>query len=93
MGAEMVLVAVGPRTTLGRLLDTQRALACAHRNMARPRAFKPRVESTRSALFRLNGAFLDWSPVIEHLPRILHAKRAVAIRPNDAGRGLIPALT
>lgn len=27
MGAEMVVISVGPGTTLGRLLDTERALA------------------------------------------------------------------
>ena len=35
MGAEMVVIAVGPGTILGRLLDAQRALACADRAVAR----------------------------------------------------------
>ena len=39
MGAEMVVIAVGPGTTLGRLLDTQRALARADRAGARSWVF------------------------------------------------------
>ena len=39
MGAEMVVIAVGPGTTLGRVLDTQRALARADRAVARPWLF------------------------------------------------------
>jgi len=39
MGAEMVVIAVGPGTTLGRVLDAQRALACADRAVARPWVF------------------------------------------------------
>ena len=35
MGAEMVVIAVGPGTTLGWLLDAQRDMACAHRAVAR----------------------------------------------------------
>ncbi len=31
MGAEMVVIAVGPGATLGRLLDAQRVVACADR--------------------------------------------------------------
>ena len=38
MGAEMV-VGVGARTALGRVLDAQRALACADRAVARPWLF------------------------------------------------------
>ena len=34
MGAEMVVIAVGPGTTLGWVLDAQRALACADRAVA-----------------------------------------------------------
>jgi hypothetical protein len=39
MGAEMVVIAVGPGTTLGRVLDAQRTLACAHSAVARARVF------------------------------------------------------
>ena len=39
MGAEMVVIAVGPGTNLGRVLDTQRALARADRVVARPWLF------------------------------------------------------
>ena len=35
MGAEMVVIAVGPGTTLGWVLDAQRALARADRAVAR----------------------------------------------------------
>jgi hypothetical protein len=35
MGAEMVVIVVGPGTTLGWLLDAQRALARADRAVAR----------------------------------------------------------
>jgi hypothetical protein len=38
MGAEM-FVGVGPWTALGRVLDAQRALARAHRAVARSRLF------------------------------------------------------
>jgi hypothetical protein len=38
MGAEM-LVGVGARTALGRILDAQRALACADRAFAGSRLF------------------------------------------------------
>src|SRR6516162_1127255 len=72
MGAEMVVIAVGPWTTLGRLLDTWRALACANRAVARSWLFQSRVESTRSALLRFDRLVLDRSPVVEHLPRVLH---------------------
>ena len=34
MGAEMVVIAVGPGTILGRLLDAQRDMACASRAIA-----------------------------------------------------------
>jgi len=34
MGAEMVVIAVGPGTTLGRLLDAQRAVARADHPVA-----------------------------------------------------------
>ena len=39
MGAEMVAIAVGPGTTLGRVLDAQRAMARADRTVARPWLF------------------------------------------------------
>ena len=39
MGSEMVVIAVGQRTTVGRLLDAQRALARADRAIARPWIF------------------------------------------------------
>ena len=38
MGAEVV-VGVGAGTHLGRVLDAQRAVACANRAFARPRLF------------------------------------------------------
>src|SRR5215475_1107059 len=71
MGAEM-LVGVGAWTALGRVLDAQRAVARADRAVARPWLFLSRVEPTRSALFRFDRPVLDRSPVIEHLPRVLH---------------------
>ena len=39
MGAEMVVIGLGPGTILGRLLDAQRAVACADRAVARPWLF------------------------------------------------------
>src|SRR4029077_3638981 len=67
-----MFVAMGAWTALGRVLDAQRALARAHRAVARPWLFQSRVESTRSALLRLDRAVLDRSPVVEHLSRVLH---------------------
>src|SRR5215468_9452455 len=71
MGPEM-LVGVGAWTALGRVLDAQRALARADRAVARPWLFQSRVKSTRSALLRFDCPLLDRSPIIEHLPRVLH---------------------
>ena len=67
-----MFIAVGARTCLGWLLDAQRALARAHRAVARPWLFQSRVESTRSALLRFNRPVLDRSPIVEHLSRLLH---------------------
>jgi precorrin-3B methylase len=39
MGEEMVVIAVGPGTTLGRVLDAQRAMARADRAVAGPWLF------------------------------------------------------
>ena len=39
MGKEIVVIAVGPGTTLGRILDAQRALARADRAVAGPWLF------------------------------------------------------
>ena len=39
MGAEIVVTAVGPRTTLGWLLDAERTMARADRAVARPWVF------------------------------------------------------
>src|SRR4029453_9497561 len=77
MGAESA-VALGPRPSLGWILDAQRALARAHRALARAWVFQPRVESTRSTLFRFNRAVLDWPPVIEHVSRLLHRSVSAA---------------
>ena len=44
MGAEMVVIAVGPGTTLGRLLDTERAVARPDHLVARTWVFQPRVK-------------------------------------------------
>src|SRR6516164_3059486 len=71
MGAEM-LVGVGPWAALGWLLDAQRAVARADRAVARPWLFRSGVESARSPLLRFDCPLLDRSPVIEHLPRVLH---------------------
>src|SRR5215831_9708524 len=71
MGAEM-LVGVGAWTALGRILDAQRALACADRAVACAWLFRSRVQPTRSALLRFDRPVLDWSPVIEYLSRVLH---------------------
>src|SRR5262245_54914028 len=71
MGAEMV-VALGARTALGRLLDAQRALARANHPLALPWVFQPGDQSTRCTLFRSNCALLDWSPIVQHLSRVLH---------------------
>src|SRR5207247_11454364 len=103
MGFEIV-VALGARTALGRILDAECALACAHRAMACPWLFQPGVESTRSALLRFNGAFLDWSPVIQHLSRLLHrsiqtaptlptdpVRRAPASRHSSMFRSISPS--
>ena len=77
MGAEMVL-ALDTRTTLGWVLDTERALARADRPVARPRVFESGVESARSALFRFNRSVLDRSPTLEHIPRVLHGSVSAA---------------
>src|SRR5262245_49998039 len=91
MGAE-IFVDVGPWTCLGWLLDAQRALACADRVVAGPRLFRPGVESTRPALLRVDRSVLDRSPVIEHLPRLLHgsvptspARTADPVRAGEVG--------
>ncbi len=39
MGEEMVVIAMGSGTTLGRLLDPQRVMACASRAIACPWLF------------------------------------------------------
>src|SRR5215510_14675325 len=78
MGAEM-LVALGTRTYLGWVLDAQRAVARTHRVVARAWLFQSGVESTRSALLRFNRAVLDWSPIIEHLSRVLHGSVSTAV--------------
>src|ERR1700746_3723745 len=70
-GAE-IAIALGPRASLGRILDAQRTLARADRAMARPWVFQSRVESTRSTLLRFNRALLDWSSIVQHLSRVLH---------------------
>src|SRR5882724_2687214 len=71
MGAEM-FIAVGAWTCLGRVLDAQRALARAHRAVARPWLFESGVESARFVLLRLDRSVLDRSPIVEHLSRVLH---------------------
>ena len=101
MGFEIV-VALGARTALGRILDAECALACAHRAMACPWLFQPGVESTRSALLRFNRAFLDWSPVIQHLSRVLHGSVPTAssstadpvrIAPASRNRGMLCSIS
>src|SRR4029453_19179666 len=71
-------VALGAWASLGWILDAQRALARAHRAMARAWVFQPGVESTRSALLWFNRAFLDRPPVIEHVSRLLHRSVSAA---------------
>src|SRR4029077_11322317 len=78
MGAEMVVIAVGPGTTLGWVLDTQRALARADRAVARAWLFESGVESARSALLRFDRSVLDRPPIVEHLPRVLHGSVSTA---------------
>ena len=46
MGAEMVVIAMGPGTALGRILDAQRDMACASRAVARARVFQSGIEPT-----------------------------------------------
>ena len=77
MGAEMV-VGVGARAGLGWILDTERTLARADRPMASPWVFESRVESARFALLRLDRPVLDWSPIVEHLSRVLHGSVSAA---------------
>src|SRR5437667_1813211 len=99
MGFE-IAIALGARAALGRILDAECALACAHRAMACPWLFQP--ESTRSALLRFNGAFLDWSPVIQHLSRVLHGSVPTAssstadpvrIAPASRDRGMLCSIS
>src|SRR5438094_5277263 len=71
MGDERA-VALGARASLGRILDAECTLARARHPLVVPRIFQPGIESTRSALLRFDGALLDWSPVVEHLSRVLH---------------------
>src|SRR5215468_6909294 len=77
MGAEKV-VGMGAWTSLGRVLDAQRPVARADRAVACSWIFRSGVESTRSALLRFDRPVLDWSPVIEHLPRLLHGSVSAA---------------
>ena len=77
MGAE-VFVSVDSWAAVGRVLDAQRAVARADRPVARPWLFRSGVESTRFALLRFNRALLDWAPVVEHVPRVLHRSLSTA---------------
>lgn len=72
MGAEKIVIAVGPGTTLGRVLDAQRAMARASRAVARAWIFQPGVESAGSILLRFDRLVLDRPPIVEHLSRVLH---------------------
>src|SRR6266403_5029864 len=47
--------------------------------MARPWVFESGVESARSALLRFNRALLDWSPVVQHISRLLHRSVQTAL--------------
>ena len=91
MGAEIVVIAVGPGTTLGRVLDTQRALARADRAVARPRLFESGVESARSALLRFDRPVLDRPPIVQHLSRVLHG--SVPTAPASAAHPVCRAAT
>lgn len=71
-----MFVAVGAWTRLGWFLDAQCALARAYRAVARP--WLSGIESTRFALLRLDRSVLDWSPVIEHVPGVLHGSVSTA---------------
>src|SRR6478672_4197472 len=77
MGAEMS-VALGARAGVGRILDTERAVARADRAVASAWLFQPRVESARSALLRFDRSVLDRPPTVEHLPRVLHGSVSTA---------------
>src|SRR6266481_2226709 len=77
MGDERA-VALGARTSLGRILDAECTLARARHPLVVPRVFQPGVESTRSALLRFDCALLDWSQVVEHLSRILYRSISTA---------------
>ena len=61
---------MGPRTTLGRILDTQCAVARADRPVACPWVFQSGVESARSALLRFDCPVLDRPPIVQHLSRV-----------------------
>ena len=77
MGDEM-LVAVGAWADLGRVLDTQRTLARPDRAVARSRLFQSRVESARFAVLWLDRSVLDWSPLKQHISRVLHGSVSTA---------------
>ena len=57
---------------MGRLLDDERALARAHRPLARVWVCGSGAESARSALLRSHRVVLAWSPILQHLARLLH---------------------
>src|SRR6476619_920554 len=71
-------VALGARAGVGRILDTERAVARAHRAVASAWLFQPGVESARSALLRFDRVVLDRPPIVEHLPCVLHGSLPTA---------------
>ncbi len=78
----MVVIAVGPGTILGRILDTERTVACAHRAIARAWLFQSGVESARFALLRFDRLVLDRPSIVEHLSRVLHGSVPTAAAPT-----------
>src|SRR5262249_10723245 len=76
-----MVLALGTRASLGWVLDVERVVAGAHRVVARSWLHGSRVESTRSALLRFNRAILDWSPVKQHVPGLLHGSVPAAVAP------------
>src|SRR5215467_6772570 len=67
-----MVLALGTRASLGWVLDVERVVARAHRVVARSWLHGSRVESAGFILLRFNRAVLDWSPVKQHVPGLLH---------------------
>ncbi len=67
-----VAFSLGARSSLGRVLDAQRALAGPDHSLALAWILRPRGQPSRSAVFRPDRAVLDRPSIVQHLPGLLH---------------------